>query len=114
MTDYTVKQGSPSSPVGYYSLALASACVLLVVFVIPEQLTQRTASVLCALVTLMAVYNKLELRPSSVFLLAMAGVILNTYAVGYAISFKYAVVISPLLSMVQAFLTLPFKVIKSD
>ena len=53
-------------------------------------------------------------RPSSVFLLAVASVILNTYAVGYALSFKYAVVISPLLAMIQAFLSLPFQVVKSE
>ena len=53
-------------------------------------------------------------RPSSVFLLAVASVILNTYAVVYALSFKYAVVISPLLAMIQAFLSLPFQVVKSE
>lgn len=107
----TVKQSSSSSPSGYPALAFSYACVLAVVFVIPESSTQNTASVLCALITLLAVYNKLKLRPSSVFLLAMAGVILNTYAVGYSMSFKYAVIVSPILAMAQAFLTLPFKVV---
>ena len=46
-----------------------------------------------------------------VFLLAVASVILNTYAVGYGLSFKYAVICSPILTMAQAFLTLPFRLI---
>ena len=48
------------------------------------------------------------------FLLAEASMILNTYAVGYALSFKYAVVISLLLAMTQAFLSLPFQVVISE
>ena len=110
MTFY-VKQSSASSPIGYHSLLCSYACVLAVVFVIPEASTKLAASILCAFTTFLAVYSKLSLRPTSVFLLAMASVILNTYAVGYGLSFKYAVVISPLLAMVQAFLSLPFQVV---
>ena len=109
MTFY-VKQSSASSPIGYRSLLCSYACVLAVVFVIPEASTKLAASILCAFTTFLAVYSKLTLRPTSVFLLAVASVILNTYAVGYGLSFKYAVVISPLLAMVQAFLSLPFQV----
>lgn len=105
----TVQQSSALSPPGYPTIALAYFCVA-VIFLIPENATRNTASVLCALVTLTAVYNKVKLRPSSVFLLAVAGVILNTYAVGYGLPFKYAVIVSPVLAMTQAFLTLPFKV----
>ena len=90
---------------------MAYVCVLLVVCVIPEAFTKNIASSLCGLITVLAIYNKLRLRPSSVFLLAVAGVILNTYAVGYALSFKYAVIVSPLIAVTQAFLTLPFKVV---
>ena len=48
------------------------------------------------------------------FLLAVASVIFDTYAAGYALYFKYAVVISPLLAMTQAFLSLPFQVVISE
>lgn len=65
------------------------------------------------LVTLLAIYHKVRLHPASVFLLAVASVILNTYAVGYGLSFKYAVIVSPILAMAQAFLTLPFRVISA-
>jgi hypothetical protein len=53
-------------------------------------------------------------RPSSVFLLAVASVILNTYPVDYALSFKYAVVILPLMAMTRAFLSLPFQFVISE
>ena len=54
---------------------------------------------------------QLNYRPIAVFLLAVASVILNTFAVGfYFSSFKYAVIVSPLICMAQAFLTLPFKI----
>lgn len=105
----TVQQSSAVSPPGYQTIALCYICVL-AVFVIPESATRNTAAVLCIIVTLTAVYNKVRFRPSSVFLLAVASVVLNTYAVGYGLPFKYAVVVSPILAMAQAFLTLPFKV----
>ena len=53
---------------------------------------------------------QLSFQPSAVFLLAVACVILNTYAVGVVVPFKYAVIISPILCVGQAFLTLPFQI----
>ena len=93
------EEAPPSAPPGYKTLTLAYAAVLSVVFIIPAALTRNVAAVLCAIITILAIYNKLKLKPWSVFLLAVASVILNTYAVGYAMSFKYAVIVSPLLSM---------------
>ena len=104
------EQASNSSPAGYRIIAGVYATVLAVVFVVPTSLTRDVAAVLCLIATGVSIYHKLKLRPSSVFLLAMASVILNTYAIGYAVTFKYAVVLSPLLSMIQAFLSLPFRV----
>ena len=78
---------------------------------LPENVIVKPASILCFIVTLLAMYYKIRLHPASVFLLAVASVILNTYAVGYGLSFKYAVICSPILTMAQAFLTLPFRLI---
>lgn len=106
-----VEQASATSPVGHQTLAVSYACVILVVFLLPQRFTVVAAGLCCAFTMAISMDNKLKLQPSSVFLLTMASVILNTYTIGYAMPFKYAVVASPLLAMTQAFLTLPFKVI---
>lgn len=106
-----IKVPSKDAPVGRPFLAFSYLSVLIVVFLVPAAFVVRVAAVLCFLTTFLAVSQKVKLQPWSVFLLAVASVILNTYAVGYGLAFKYAVVASPTIAMVQAFASLPFQVI---
>ncbi len=92
-------------------LFLTYGCGLLVIM-LPRELASfvPVCGVASATVTAMAIVFKLKLKPSSVYLLTVAGVILNTFACGSGLPFKYAVVLSPIVSCCQAFLTLPLKI----
>lgn len=105
-----VEQCPPSAPMPYKTLVLTYFSVLVAVVLVPHNLVFKVAAFLCTITTLLTIYNKVNYNPLAVFLMAMACVILNTFAVGAIVSFKYAVIISPIISVAQAFLTLPFKI----
>jgi len=105
-----VEECHPSTPMPYKTLIWTYLSVLVAVALVPNYLAFKVTAFLCTVTTLLTIFNKVNYTPLAVFLMAMACVILNTFAVGAIVSFKYAVVISPIISVAQAFLTLPFKI----
>lgn len=91
---------------------LVGLIFLAATLLLPEAATVKVSTLGCVITGAMAIYYRLTLRPESTVLLSALSVILNTFAVGYSFSFTATVIASPIFSLAQSFLSLPFKVLQ--
>ena len=104
----SVEAAPPNSPVGIPLLAISYGCALVAIVLTPEENASMASGLACLVTTCLAVFYKLKLNPASIYFLALSCVVLNTFTCGLVFPFKYAVLTSPIVSLAQAFLTLPF------
>ena len=108
--DCNIQTAPSNAPFGKLQL-LFGFMILLISLVLRERnYGFKVAGFGCVASTMMTIYYKLKLRPTSTYLLCGLSVVLNSIAFGHMFSPMMATGVSSVVAAIQAFLSLPFTV----
>merc|ERR1712018_339442 len=108
--DCNIQTAPPNAPFGKLQL-LFGLMILVISLVLRERnYGFKVAGFGCVASTMMTIYYKLKLRPTSTYLLCGLSVVLNSIAFGHMFSPMMATGVSSVVAAIQAFLSLPFTI----
>ena len=105
-----------SKPTGLASIAVIGTAVCLCWFKdFPSDYERFQASLICCILATVYVFIfKMSVKPTSVFLMTAFCSLLNSIAFGSLFPYKYFVIFSACISLIQTLLLLPLKMPKAE
>ena len=105
-----IKTAPSDAPFGKVQLMFGFLLLLISLVLRERNYGFKVAGFGCIASTIMTIYYKVRLRPTSTYLLCGLSVVLNSIAFGHMFSPMMATGVSSVVAAVQAFLSLPFTI----